>query len=237
MNIKYRVLTKLKPKVKRFGFTKKVLKSVAAEIADKLDLTDDASEEDADAEIDKAIDVALPYIAMIQSQANSQLDEWKKAIDKDDDDDDDDEADETPASSNAVQQRRSTKLTKTAEKTDSQSKEFKALMDAVTALTKEVSTLKEGKTADARRSRLESLLKDAGTFGKRTLKSFAKMSFKDDDEFDEFISEVEDDLKALSQERADAGLSSMGNPPGGKGDKQEKKEEVFSDAEIDALAN
>lgn len=237
MNIKYRVLTRLKPKVKRFGFTKKVLKSVAAEIADKLDLADDASDEDTDAEIDKAIDAALPYIAMIQSQANSQLDEWKKANDKDDEDEDEDESDEASASSIATQTRRSSKSTKTTEKTDGQSKELKALMDAVVALTKEVSTLKEGKTADTRRSRLETLLKDAGTFGKRTLKSFAKMSFKDDEEFDEFISEVEEDLKALNQERADAGLSTMGNPPGGKGDKQEKKEEVFSDAEIDALAN
>lgn len=43
-------MSMLKPKVKAFGFSKKVVKSIAAEIADKLDIEDDASDEDVNAE-------------------------------------------------------------------------------------------------------------------------------------------------------------------------------------------
>ena len=92
------------------------------------------------------------------------------------------------------------------------------------------------KTTSGRKAKLEALLKDAGTFGTRTLKSFAKMSFESDDDFDEFYSEVEEDLKALNQERANAGLAALGNPPATDGNKP-KEDEVISDAEIEALAN
>lgn len=229
-----RVQKRLKPKVKQFGFTKKVLKSVAAEIANKLEIAEDASDEDADAQVDNAIETALPYLSLIQSRANELHEEWKKSLQKDDENDDDDdseEGEESPTRSN-----HQNKSTKTKKKEEDMPKWAKALLDSNELLKSEVASLKSEKVSNTRRSRLESLLKDSGTFGKRTLKSFAKMNFKDDDEFDEFFSEVEEDLKALNQERADAGLSSMGNPPGGKGDKQEKREEAFSDAEIDAMA-
>ena len=62
------------------------------------------------------------------------------------------------------------------------------------------------------------------------------MSFESDDDFDEFYSEVEEDLKALNQERANAGLAALGNPPATDGNKP-KEDEVISDAEIEALAN
>lgn len=78
----------LKPKLKAFGFSKKVVKSIAAEIADKLDIEEDASDEDVNAKIEEAIEAVLPFMPFIQSQANSQLDEWKKAQNSNDDEDD-----------------------------------------------------------------------------------------------------------------------------------------------------
>ena len=39
------------------------------------------------------------------------------------------------------------------------------------------------------------------------------MNFENDEEFEQFLSEVEEDLKAYNQERADAGLSTLGTPP------------------------
>lgn len=237
MTIKERVQGRLKPKVKQFGFSKKVFKSIAAKIADKLeDLDESASEDDINAKIDEVIEDHLPYLALVQSSANEQLEEWKKAQQKDEIDEEEDDDDDSD--SNRNNRHTKSNRTKPADKgTSAQSKEMKELMDAVKALTNEVSSLKAGKTADTRRSKLEALLKDSGVFGKRTLKNFAKMNFDDEDDFEEYLSEVEDDLKAYNQERADAGLSSMGNPPGGKGDKQERKEEVFSDEEIDSLAD
>lgn len=42
------------------------------------------------------------------------------------------------------------------------------------------------------------------------------MNFENDEEFEQFLSEVEEDLKAYNQERADAGLSTLGTPACGR---------------------
>lgn len=241
MTIKERIAKRLKPKVKQFGFSKKVFKSVAAKIADKLeDIDDDASETDINSKIDNAIEESMPYLALIQSTANEQLEEWKKGQQKNDyDDEEDDDSDSEFTSDDRRNHSPKSNRPKTANNgASAQSKEFKALMEAVNKLTNEVSSLKAGKTADTRRGKLESLLKDAGVFGKRTLKNFTKMNFNDDEDFEEYLSEVEEDLKAYNQERADAGLSTAGNPPGGKsGGKQEGKIEELTDAEVEAIAS
>ena len=93
------------------------------------------------------------------------------------------------------------------------------------------------KTSSLRKSKLESLLKDTGTFGNRTLKSFSKMNFENDEEFEQFLSEVEEDLKAYNQERADAGLSTLGTPPAAGTGKPDKEIELLTDAEIDSIVN
>ena len=61
------------------------------------------------------------------------------------------------------------------------------------------------------------------------------MKFENDEEFEEFYSEVEEDLKSYNQERADAGLSSLGNPPGA-GSKKQEEHEVLTDEEVIAMA-
>lgn len=240
MTIKECIAKRLKPKVKQFGFSKKVFKSVAAKVADKLeDIDENASEEDINSKVDDAIEEIMPFLAFAQSTANEQLSEWKKGLQKNDDNDDDDDEDSDDDDASETNRSRSTKSNRSKRannETSVQSKEFKQLMDAVNSLTKEVTSLKAGKTADTRRGKLETLLKDTGVFGKRTLKNFSKMNFNDEDEFEEYLSEIEEDLKAYNQERADAGLSTAGNPPGGKGGgKQETKEEGFTDADIDKI--
>ena len=61
------------------------------------------------------------------------------------------------------------------------------------------------------------------------------MSFDTDEEFDEYYSDVEQDLKDFNQERASAGLSALGSIPGVK--KTKVKEEPFSDEEIAELVD
>lgn len=235
MTIIERVQKRLKPKVKQFGFTKKVFKSVAAEVADKLDIDEDASDEDTDSKVDEAIEAVMPYLSLIQSQGNALHEEWKKSQKKDEDEEeeDDDDSEEEESKSNTTRKNHSNKSTKTKEN-DGEPAWFKKFREEQEA---KFAKLAGEKLADTRRSKLEKLLKDTGTFGKRTLKNFSRMNFKDDEEFEDFYSDVEEDLKALNQELADKGLSTMGNPPGGKGEKQEKKEEAFSDDEIDAMAD
>ena len=102
----------------------------------------------------------------------------------------------------------------------------------------EITALKDEKVATSRKSKLAELLKDSGSYGSRILKSFDRMKFDTDEEFEDFYSEVEEDLRAYNQERADAGLATLGNPPaagGGKG--TGKEDEPFSDKDIEDMAN
>lgn len=232
MDRKQQVLLKLKPKVKAFGFNKKELMSVAAKIADNLTSTDDASDEDVNAEIDTAIDAVLPYLQVSQSFANRVIEENRKKNDDDETDDDDD--DESSNSTNR-QPGSNKKNPQNKGKNDDAPEWAKGLVQTVQILNDEIAALKGEKVTTTRREKLESLLKDAGTFGTRTLKSFNKMKFENDEEFEEFYSEVEEDLKSYNQERADAGLSSLGNPPGA-GSKKQEKNEVLTDEEVIAIA-
>jgi len=230
MDRKQQVLLRLKPKVKAFGFNKKELMSVAAKIADNLTSTYDASDEDVNAEIDTAIDAVLPYLQVSQSFANRVIEENRK---KNDDDDETDNDDDDESSNTTNRQSGSNKKNpKNKGKNDEEPAWFKAYREQLDA---RFAAIEGERTTTTRKAKLEALLKDAGTFGTRTLKSFSKMKFENDEEFEEFYSEVEEDLKAYNQERADAGLSSLGNPPGA-GSKSQEKNEVLTDDEIRALA-
>jgi hypothetical protein len=232
MDRKQQVLLRLKPKVKAFGFNKKELMSVAAKIADNLTSADDASDEDVNAEIDTAIDAVLPYLQVSQSFANRVIEENRK---KNDDDETDDGDDDESSNTTNRQTGSNKKNPKNKGKNDDAPEWAKGMMQTIEILTGKISALEGNEITTSRKAKLEALLKDAGTFGSRTLKSFSKMSFESDEEFEEFYSEVEEDLKAYNQERADAGLSTMGTPPAASGGKS-KEEEPFNDNEIDEMA-
>lgn len=222
----------LKPRVKSLGFNKKELMGVAASIADNLTADDEASDEDVNAEIDKAIDAVIPILALAQTQASRLMDSYKKKHESGEDDDDD-EGDDVNQN-----HKKNQKHPKPTEKDDAQNglmEQLKTLTGLVTKMQEEIVSFKGEKVADLRKQKLETLLKDTGVFGTRTMKNFAKMSFSNDEEFDEYYSDVESDLRDYNQERANAGLSSLGSLPGAKG--TPKKEEPFSDDEIAALAN
>lgn len=231
MDRKQQVLLKLKPKVKAFGFNKKELMSVAAKIADNLTSADDASDEDVNAEIDTQIDAVLPYLQVGQSLANRVIEENRKKNDDDEtDDDDDDESLNTTNRQPGSNKKNPKNKGKNEDEEPAWFKSFREQQEARFA------ALEGEKVTTTRKAKLEAILKDAGTFGTRTLKSFSKMSFENDEEFEEFLSEVTEDLKAYNQERADAGLSTMGTPPAAGGGKP-KEDEPFSDNEIDAMAD
>ena len=225
MDRKQQVFVKLKLKAKALGFNVRELKGIAAKIADNLTSADDASEEDVNAEIDSQIDAVLPYLTFGQSQANRLLDEWKKNHpDPDEDKDvDDDKSKDGVGSQNKSKDK------------DGTPEWAKGLLKTVETLNSEITALKGEKLTTSRKSKLEALLKDTGSFGARTLKSFNKMKFESDEEFEEFYSDVEEDLKAYNQERADNGLSTLGNIPNAGGGKKIETE-LLTDDEIIALA-
>lgn len=235
MNRRQKVLLMLKPKVIQFGFNRKELQGIAAKIADNLASADDASDEDVNAEIEEKIDAVLPYLQVSQSYANRLVEDARK---KNDDGEPDDDDDDTEPISKGERQPGSKSNKNNKEKNDDAPAWAKGLVETVETLRGEIATLKGEKVATSRKSKLAELLKDSGSYGSRILKSFDHMRFETDEEFDDFYSEVEEDLKAYNQERADAGLATLGNPPatgGGKGGK--KEDEVISDAEVEAIAN
>lgn len=229
MNRKQQVFVRLKPKLKAFGFNKKELMSVAAKIADNLTSAEDASEEDVDAEIDTQIDAVLPYLQVSQSFANRVIEENRKKNDDDDETDDDD--DDKPSNPNNRQPGSNKKNPKDKGKNDEEPAWFKAYREQQDA---RFAAIEGEKTTTTRKAKLEAILKDSGTFGTRTLKSFAKMSFENDDEFEDFLSEVQEDLKAYNQERADAGLALT--PPAAGGGKP-KDDEVINDKQLQELVD
>lgn len=217
MDVKQQVFMRLKPKAKAFGFNKKELQGVAAKIADNLTFEEDALEEDVNASIDEKIDAVLPFLQMAQAQANRIIDASRKATMIDDDDE--------PIQEPSAPQTKPTN-------TDDEPAWFKAYRELQD---KRFAALEGDRIATTRKQRLETLLKNTGTFGTHTLKSFSRMKFDSDDEFDEFFAEVEDGLKSLNQERANIGLEKLGDIPV-PGKEVKKENEPFSDDEIIRMA-
>lgn len=231
MNRQQQVFVRLKLKAKALGFNAKELKGIAAKIADNLKSAEDASEEDVNAEIDEQIEAVLPYLTFGQSQANRLLDEWKKKHPEAELDDelDDNIPDDTPKP--ASNKKNSKNKGNEQDEEPAWFKSFREQQEARFA------ALEGEKVSNLRKAKLEALLKDSGTFGSRTLKSFSKMSFESDDDFEEFYSDVEEDLKNYNQERADAGLATLATPPAAGSKGSGKQDEVLTDKEVEDLVN
>ena len=234
---------KMRKEIKALGFSRKELKGVAAKIADKLELKEDATEEEVTDAIDDAIEAALPFLEVTQTVADRRLQAYKDSHPEDGDEDDDDDDDPDSEPDDGKGRKSPSKQGKKGKKSAEGDSELKQLLNSFTetinGLKGEIAELKSSKTTDSRRSRLEKLLKDTGKFGERTLKSFARMSFKSNDEFEDYLDEVEADLEAENKERSNKGLETLGKPvgavPGKKGETD--KEEVLSDDEVKALAH
>ena len=207
------------------------MKGIAAKIADNLKSAEDASEEDVNAEIDEQIEAVLPYLTFGQSQANRLLDEWKKKHPEAELDDelDDNIPDDTPKP--ASNKKNSKNKGNEQDEEPAWFKSFREQQEARFA------ALEGEKVSNLRKAKLEALLKDSGTFGSRTLKSFSKMSFESDDDFEEFYSDVEEDLKNYNQERADAGLATLSSPPAAGSKGSGNQDEVLTDKEVEDLVN
>lgn len=221
MDKKLFVLELLKPKVKALGFNKKELQGIAKTIADNLNSEDDATEDELKAEIDTQINAVIPFLQVGQSQANRIIDTWKRNASEDED---------------ATSQKETSKehIERKTE-TDPMAKAMKELLDVVSGLKDEVKTLKGEKIQDKRTQQLEAIIKDTGSFGKMTMKQFSRMKFETDDDFNEFIEEVQADLKSFNQERANAGLSALGVPSLPERE-TEKNEEPYSEKELEEMA-
>lgn len=230
--------------VKALGFSRRELKGVAAKIADKLDseIKEDASDEEVQEMVDEAIDAALPFLQFSQTVLDSRVQAYKNAHPLREDDDDEDDDEDEPGSRKNRKSRVSKNKKEDKEGDDDSpfAKALKQVMDKLDGMQSEITELKSGKTIEGRKNKLEKLLKGTGKFGERTLKAFNRMSFEDDDEFEDFYDEVEADLEAENQERANRGLERLGAPDataGAANNRSPKNDnEMMSDDEVKELA-
>lgn len=220
--------------IKALGFSRRELKGIAANVADKLKLEEDATDEDVSEAISSAIDDVLPLLKLTQSAVDRQVQDYKRSTEDDDDDDDDDDKEPNRRSPS----QKNPKSKKDSDVADSATlAALKELTQVVTALQGEVNTLKTGNTTNSRRAKVEKLLTDTGKFGERQLRAFSRMSFKDEEEFEEYLEDLKEDIEAENQERADRGLGKLGNIPApDKNQQNNKEDELMSDEDVKKLA-
>lgn len=224
--------------VKALGFSRKEIKGIASKIDDKLNLEDDATDDDVSDAINEVIDDVLPILKLTQSIVDRQVQNYKSQHTNDDDLDDD--PDEDPDEDNEPERKSPSKRNRRGKKDGdgidpATLKLFEKLTKSVETLSGEVAALKSGNTTNSRRSKVEKMLENTGKFGERELKSFSRMAFDSDEEFEDYIEELQEKIDDENQERANRGLEKLGKVPAAK-KTPEKEDEVMSDDEVKKLA-
>ena len=244
MNKYYRkVLEALKTNrdIKALGFSRKELKGVAANVANKLQLKDDATDEEVSEGISDAIDDVLPLLQLTQSAADRQVSEYKNAHPAPNDDD---VPDDEPDDADVPARRSPSQKGKKSKKDGDDTSESAMLLAAIDKLSKsfselkmDVNALKTGNTANNRKSRVKELLKDTGKFGERQLKSFSRMKFENEEEFEDYLDELKEDIEEENKERLEKGLEKLGRIPApDKTPKPNEEDKLMSDDEVKKLA-
>jgi hypothetical protein len=220
--------------IKALGFSRKELKGIAANVADKLELKDDATDDDVDEAVSDAIDNVLPFLKFTQSAVDRQVQEYKNPHPKDDDDDDEPDEGDEPSRKKPSKSKKDGKAE--GDDTKSAFDELKELFQQnFSKLSERMDAYEKDKTANGRKAKVESMLKGTGRFGERKLRAFSRMSFEDEESFEDYLDELQEELDEENQERANKGLETLGNPPAGNQPKKDD-DELMSDDEIKALA-
>lgn len=247
------VLEYLKPKVKALGFKKEVLEGIAADIADNLEVEDDASDEVINEKISAAVDPVIPSLKLAQRLTNQGIEDFRKKFEKDHANEpkqepkkDDPKKPEEKSVEEPEKKPSSVEAPKTSSEEvpawakaliESNKKQAEAQNQLIESLKAEITGMKTKTTAEKRRVRLEELLKDTGVFGQSTLSSFELMNFDTDEAFENYFEKVKENLEQLNQERETAGLTKFGIPPVEDKKKEDPKPKPMSDAELEELSN
>lgn len=223
---KNQIYALLKAKAKQYGFDKDEMSDVVEALLQNSQLSDEATEEEWNAQID----AVLPFLGVGQKMVNRILKSQKKddpdpkpkpKADKDDKSGDDDTSKKKDDSDNG--------------KDSAILAMLKAMKDEISAQRDEIASLKAEKVADTRKERLAKILDAESAFGKSTLKSFDRLKFENDEDFDNYLTEIEEVAKSIKQVDNDEKLDSMRSKPSGGAKKDPKKE--ATDAEIQALVD
>lgn len=233
MDIRDRVLESLKAKAAGLGFSAKEIESAAEAIVGNLKLGGDAGDEEQGAAAEAATDAILPFLRLGQAAATRIVAAQRaKRAEAEEDGKPDGRGGRPKAVADEPKAGGGDGGAGKPKGGDDMPPWAVKLIGSVAKIGSDLETIKRRKAADTRRGKLEEMLKGAGAFGRRTLRSLDRMTFDDDEDFEAFSREVEEDLKAYNQERADAGLGGLGNPPA----KAAGAGGTITDAQIDAVA-
>ena len=206
--MKEKLLKILKTKASQFGFSKTELESIADEMSNNPELTDETSDED----LNKIVDGVLPYLKAGQQMATR----LQKSV--------------TTKTEEPKDDNKGNSNKEVTKKSDDESTPqwAKDLIENNRKLLERVASLESEKTSDTRKKQLEKKLADTGSYGKSILKAFEKMSFKDDDDFTEYLNDVDEQVKEFKQSVGDDALKTMGTKPNGgeKNPKQATEKEI-----------
>lgn len=185
--MKTKVIERLKPKAASLGFTKKELEGVTDIIV--RNLQEDASDESVDEEIDKA----LQFLEISQSMANrvinANITKTKQP-----------KGEENTSPDNATQQNDEPDWFRKYREQQEQ----------------RLQQLENAKISESRRERFEKSL--SGLLPKQKedrLKDFDRMTFKDEEDFLNYLEDKSAMVSEINQELANEGLSKMSAPPAG----------------------
>ena len=187
------VIQALKPKAISLGFSKEELEVVANQI--KATLPENATDE----QIDAAVEAAIPYLKVSQTAVNRIVNAAK-------------DKEKSPAapsgSSEPVKEGGNPKP-------DEEPAWFKVYREKQDL---RLGQIEQENVSKVRLAAYAEKIKDLPEKHKASLlKDFNRVvgTFKDDDDFNSYLTEKETDIKALNQELADLGLKKMKRPGGG----------------------
>lgn len=222
MSLKSKIISKLKEKAKSLKIN---LSNVRINgLADKLDSIVD-NEDDIDGEIDK-LDSILSFKEL------ATLDDAKRNADRlaaeQEDEDEDQDDDEPETQPNEQPDKKKNKTIETNK--DEMPAWFKAHVESqnkvIEGLTNQLTAFQKQGTAKSRRELLESKIKDApDKFKSRTLRDFDRLKIETDEDFEDYLADIEQDVADEIQFAADAGLG-IDSPTGGIGGQKLKDDEV-----------
>jgi hypothetical protein len=253
-------MLKTRQEVTALGFSKEEIQSLASDMDKNLVISEDAADDDVENTINNAIETVIPVLKLAQASSFRIVSKLKKEME-----DEKQRAEEEAAALKAKEEEEKRKADDEKRKADDAArrnepdpkheendKKYDELKDMLKTLTDKMSSQDEtikkqnetitnllrGNVKEKRKAILEAKIKDAGTLGKTYRRAFEKMEFKDDSEFDAFLSQFDEDYKDYEQDIANKRLERDRQVPDPNNpDNHEDKVEVMSDEDIDALAD
>lgn len=195
--MKSKLIALLKTLFASKGFSAKALEGLADHLAVNL------TEESTDAELASAIEGIKPMTDIMQSEINRQINEAKKPKVEDP---------AKPADEPA----------KPAVPADEMPEWAKGLVNSIGTLTQGLQAIQAEKVGTTRREQYAKTLEGTSeAYKAKALKDFDRLTFKDDEDFNSWVTENSEDVKVFVQEETDSNLGGD-RPAGGYGGKAPK---------------